>query len=216
MTILTQRQMTAEFLVSEANDFRSRTTGAVTAGSSALEPGAILGGVITGTATATAGGSNTGDGTMTVDATTPVIANGQVGTYTATCITAATNGGTFRVTDPKGNVLGDVDVGDTFANQIKFVINDGATDYAVGDTFTVLTTITSIAYELLDLAATDGSQYPAGILWEEVAATETETRTIICRDAEVVADHLTYSASATDAQKVATNAALAQLGIITR
>lgn len=215
MTTLTQRQMTAEFLVSEANDFRSRTTGAVTA-VAVLEPGTILGGVITGTAAATAGGSNTGNGTVTVDASTPVIAKGQIGTYTATCITAAVNGGTFRVTDPSGNVLGDVAVAATFANQIKFVINDGATDFVVGDTFTILTTITSVAYELLDLAATDGSQHAAGILWEEVAAATTETRTIICRDAEVVAAHLTYSASATDAQKVATNAALAQLGIITR
>jgi hypothetical protein len=76
---------------------------------------------------------NTGDGVMTLDATTPVLSGAQLGVYKAVCITAASNGGTFRVSDPLGNVLGDVAVGATFANQIKFAIADGSADFIVGD-----------------------------------------------------------------------------------
>jgi predicted nucleic acid-binding Zn-ribbon protein len=84
---------------------------------------------------------NTGNGVMTLDATTPLLAGAQSGVYTATATAAATDSGTFRVTDPNGSVLGDVAVGATFANQIKFVIADGSTDFIVGDKFTVTVAI---------------------------------------------------------------------------
>lgn len=86
---------------------------------------------------ATKAGGNTGNGTITVDVATPVLAHAIAGVYTARCIAAAANSGTFRVTDPNGLVLGDVVVGATFADQIKFVIADGAADFIVGDGFDV-------------------------------------------------------------------------------
>ncbi len=93
------------------------------------------------TVSAAAHAGGTGNGTITMDVTTPLLTNAQSGVYTAKCITAATNGGTFRVADPHGNVLGDVAVGATFANQVKFVIADGSTDFIVGDQFDITVAI---------------------------------------------------------------------------
>src|SRR4051812_16268990 len=93
--------------------------------------GTLLGKITLGAATETHAG-NTGNGVMTLDGTTPVLANAKAGVYTVKCTAAASNSGTFRVFDPEGKVLGDVVVGGTFADQIKFVIADGATDFIVG------------------------------------------------------------------------------------
>jgi hypothetical protein len=76
---------------------------------------------------------NTGTGVMTLDANTPVLAGAQLGVYKVACVTAAANGGTFEVFDPHGSSLGRVAVGATFANQIKFAIDDGEADFVVGD-----------------------------------------------------------------------------------
>ncbi len=85
-------------------------------------------------------GGNTGNGLITMDATEPVDTRATVSTYTVRCTTAATNGGTFEV--KKGSsvsnalaqtAIGTVAVGATWANQIKFTIADGSTDFVVGD-----------------------------------------------------------------------------------
>lgn len=82
-------------------------------------------------------GGNTGNGTLTMDATTNTLVGVQVGVYTVRLTTAAVNGGTFTVTDPAGTVLGTVVVGATFSNQIKFSTSDGAADFVVGDGFNI-------------------------------------------------------------------------------
>jgi hypothetical protein len=124
--------------------------------------GALLGKITLGGVTETHAG-NTGTGAMTIDATTPLLADAQTGVYKAVCIAAASNSGTFRVFDPKGNALGDVVIAATFANQIKFVIAD-ATDFIVGDTFLVTVAAGSLKWKLSASAAVDGSQVPRGIL----------------------------------------------------
>lgn len=89
-------------------------------------------------AAGTADGGNTGDGTMAVDA---VGASAKVGTYTFTCTAAATDGGTFEMTDPDGTVIAsDVEVGSahTGSGHLDTTISDGATDFEVGDIFTVV------------------------------------------------------------------------------
>ncbi|HQL09715.1 MAG TPA: hypothetical protein PLE35_08970, partial [Lentisphaeria bacterium] len=95
--------------------------------------------VTNGTATAPVQ-TGTGNGVMTLDATTPVLAGAKNGSYVVTCVTAAADRGTFRVEDPDGYVLGDVAVGATFADDIKFVIAAGSTDFIVGDMFTITVT----------------------------------------------------------------------------
>lgn len=130
-----------------------------------LTRGAVLGRVVAAATASTAAksGGNTGGGTITMDVTTPVLAGAKPGVYTARCIATATNGGTFRVEDPDGNVIGDVAVGATFADDIKFVIADVGTDFIVGDGFDI--TVASVdKYALSLAAATDGSQVPVAVL----------------------------------------------------
>jgi hypothetical protein len=116
-------------------------------------------------------GGNTGNGALTIDASTPKIAKAKVGVYTVRCIAAATNGGTFRVSDPEGYVIGEVAVGATFANQIKFAIADGSTDFIVGDGFDITIAAGSGHYKAYDADNLDGTQNPEVILAEEVDAT---------------------------------------------
>lgn len=137
-----------------------------------LARGTVLGRVLLGAVST--GFAGTGNGTITMDATTPILANAQAGAYTAKCITAATDGGTFRVFDPKGNALGDVAVGGTFANQIKFVIADGSTDFTVGATFTITIAAGSKKAKAVDSAAVDGSQYPYAVLVDATDATDAD------------------------------------------
>jgi Bacteriophage lambda head decoration protein D len=137
--------------------------------------GSVLGKITLGAVSETHAG-NTGTGAMTLDATTPKLANAQVGVYKAVCITAVENGGVFRVSDPMGNVLGDVAVGATFASQIKFSIAD-ATDFIVGDTFLITVAKGSEKYKLATSAAVDGSQYPDAVLAKDTDATGGDTTT---------------------------------------
>lgn len=134
-----------------------------------LTEGTVVGAVLLGSASETHAG-NTGNGAMTLDATTPVLAGAKVGVYNVKCITAATNSGTFRVTDPDGIVLGDVAVAATFANKIKFVIADGAADFIVGDTFLVTVAAGSGKLKALAPSANDGTQIAIGILLNDCDA----------------------------------------------
>ena len=83
----------------------------------------------------------TGNGTMTG----VVVASGytKTETITATCVTAAVDGGVFHVVGSLSGPLGLATVGVGFAapgSQIGFTINDGAIDFVLGDAFTVATT----------------------------------------------------------------------------
>ncbi|MCK2149525.1 head decoration protein [Marinobacter alexandrii] len=216
MDIQVKAQGNASFIVSESNGYRSRDAGTVDATAAALVPGTVMGKIVTGGASVVADAGNTGGGTLTLDATTPVLAGAQVGDYTATCIVAAAAGGTFRVENPDGFVLGDVDVGVAFADKIAFTINDGTPDFAVGDLFTVTVAAGSGNFVRHDPAANDGSQIEAGVLYEGVSLGEVVSRTIVVRDDEVRGSDLTYAAGADAAQITASDAALAALGIIVR
>ncbi len=211
MATLTEGARTAEFLQSEANGYRSRETVTVLAGGTAIDAGAVLGQVTTAGATSAADAGNTGDGVLTVDATDPVLADAQTGAYVVTITEAATNGGQYTVTDPNGDVIGVANVGDTFANEIKFVLADGATDFIVGDFFTVTVAAGSLKYVVYDATATDGSATVAGVLYEGVESTHDGDAVIIKRDAEVKHNKLVYTGT-----KATVVAGLADLGIISR
>ncbi len=87
----------------------------------------------TGTSAAVAG--NTGNGTITATPSTGAGCKG--GVYRVTCIVAATDAGDFLVTDPDGLVVGVATVGSAFTKHLTFTITDGATDFAIGDQFTI-------------------------------------------------------------------------------
>jgi len=83
----------------------------------------------------------TGNGTVT-----GVYAGREVleGNYVVTCTAAATNGGTFSVTNPAGKALPAATVGTAYTSrEINFTLNDGATDYIVGDAFTFVVSTTA-------------------------------------------------------------------------
>lgn len=90
-----------------------------------------------GTVTDTPGGSNTGDGAVTV-----AVASGgapKAGTWTATCTAAALNAGTFTITDPDGFTVGTITAGAAASDLagLNWDIGDGVADWIVGDTLTI-------------------------------------------------------------------------------
>lgn len=144
--------------------------------------GTLLGKISGGAATSAAkAGGNTGNGTLTPDVTTPVRTGAKVGVYTARFTVAATNNGTFRVTDPDGFVLGDVVMAGgagAFDNDVKFAVADGATDFIVGDGFDITVAAGSSKYIKSLSAAVDGSQAPAVLLAEDCDASAGDKVTV--------------------------------------
>jgi hypothetical protein len=82
--------------------------------------------------------AGTGNGTLT-ELWASDTASGE--TWTIACDTAATDGGTFTVTGSVSGLVGTATVGSYFdGGGVFFIINDGATDFIVTDTFTLDTT----------------------------------------------------------------------------
>lgn len=90
-------------------------------------------------AAAVAGGGNTGNGT--VGSISVVSGVTKTETITLLCIHAAANSGIFQVSGNLSGPLGNATVAVGFSSPvIAFTIADGATDFVVGDTFTIATT----------------------------------------------------------------------------
>lgn len=215
--VLTEGRRAGEFLVSEANGYRSREAGVLAAGQN-LPSGALLGlgqsDDVTIASAATAG--NAGNGVMgAITASIGV----KRGIYLLTFIEPVTNLGTFLVADPDGQQVGDGKVGTVFnGGGLSFTLADGANDFAAGDTFTITVTGGSEKYFAWNLANTDGSQIATAVLYDNVDATDGDkTVTIIARDAEVNGNIIDYNDDEiSDANKALAAAQLAKKGIIIR
>jgi hypothetical protein len=140
---LTEGQHAGEFVLGEREP-NSREIITVLSGQN-LKAGAVVGRVNKGVGRAsTPTVVGTGNGTMTQVFAGPEI---QKGNYVVTCTAAAANGGTFSVVNPAGKALpsavlaaGSV----TYrSREINFVITDGATDFIVGDSFTIVVDTTA-------------------------------------------------------------------------
>ncbi|CAG9194227.1 Putative phage protein Gp19 [Paraburkholderia caribensis] len=215
-TPLLENRHDGGFIVSEARGHRSRDPMTFSGAVKHL-PGEVVARKAGGTAAAAAKAGNTGNGAFTLDATTPVLPNAQAGVYVVRCTAAAANSGTFRVFDPTGDVIGDVVVGQTFSDGIKFAIADGATDFVVGDEFDVTVSLLSASLVPLNPTATDGTQIAAGIGFGTYDATLADVPGLaVVRDAEVNGGELIWPAGITTAQLNAAKGQLAALGIITR
>jgi len=108
-------------------------------------------------AAAVANGGNTGNGTVTGIDTTPATITE---TWTLTC-TAGGPTGTFSVVGSVSGAEADATVGTAYSNDfISFLINDGAADFIIGDSFTI--------------AATIGAMSDDGFAWEEQAGLTSE------------------------------------------
>lgn len=215
MTVYSEGNYLNDLLKFELDNYHSREAVTVLSGGSVVM-GEVVGKVTKSTpTTGTADGGNTGDGTCT-DVTAG--AEAEIGTYTLECVAASTDGGTFKVVAPDGDALPDAEVGTAYTNeQINFTLNDGATDFAVGDIFTIEVAEGSGKIVPIDFTAVDGSQNAAGIMIDAVDASLADADGVaIVRDAQIVADYLTWPDGATDTQKAAALAQLKEMGIVTR
>jgi hypothetical protein len=126
--------------------------------------------------TGTAKVGNTGNGTMILVTGTPFT---QSGIYTITCTVATTNGGTFKVVSPNGTILGYATVGTRFTcSELDFNLNDGATDFIVGDQFTVTVVVGNNAVSAYVSGGTNDTFY--GILAEDFAGSVGLTQDTKC------------------------------------
>ena len=196
----------AGFLYSEAPGDRSRD--AITVKSAEdLVAGAIITGV-DGTVAATADAGNIGDGTM---AATPVGKAGvKAGDYELVVTAKVASAGDFELHDPDGVLVGTGNVAAAFDNQLAFTLQDGGTDFEVGDRFT----ITVEDPKWIERAATDVAR---GVLLADVDATGGDTAGVaVVRDAVVNDAELVHVTGATDAQKATGKRHLARAGIVAR
>lgn len=215
-----------------------RDVGTLLAGAGAarlVKTGQLVGmiaGALLATAAAKAGGNAANTGMFTLDATTPVLAGAKVGTYTLRCIAAASNGGTFRLVDPDGYVLGDYAISGgaggtvTIAKGIKGVITDGTQDFVVGEGFDITVAADTAGANIgklkaWDPAATDGSQVVAGLAVADTEAADGADNVaglvVVVRGPAIVqASQIAWPSGVTDSQKAAALAALAARGIVAR
>ena len=222
MAAITMNPTLGDVLKREYDPHYCRDAGTLLTGQN-LTAGAVLARVTVATTAASVtvtAGTNTGNGTLTKDATTPVLAGATAGIYAARCIEAAANGGVFEVLNPEGEVIGSVAVGQTFAREIKFVIADGSTDFAVGDSFTFAVAEGSGKLVQVALAAAaNGTHRPVGVLLQDVDATSADKPCVMLArgpavlSADQVVWHADFNTAAKKAPKIA---ALAALGIIIR
>jgi hypothetical protein len=139
-----------------------------------LKPGVPLraNGALIGGPAATQAYRGTGNGTMTG---LVAAAGAADDTYTLTLVTAAANGGTFRVVSAKRGVLANAVVATPYADaEVQFTINDGSTDFVVGDEFTIVVAspaVFGVTIEPLQLADgnTQAELDAAGTPWIGVA-----------------------------------------------
>jgi hypothetical protein len=208
MTTFIEGPRTAEFLISEAEHFRSRDVGTVDATGGELKPGTVLGKATLGAATAAAKGGNTGN--ATISAVTRGV-GAKVGVYSVE-FTAATK---FDVTDPDGFKIKSGSTGVAYSDDLGFTITAGGTPMVAGDGFNITVVAGTGKYKRHDPAASDGTQVEAAILFEGIGAVEDE-RTLVVRAAQVKASKLIYANGADNAQKAKTKAAFDGRGIIVR
>lgn len=163
--------------------------------------GTTLGRVITsGIATATADAGNTGTGTF---GTITVTAPAKVGKYRVVITAADTNAGTFAVIDPDGIAVGTGTVAAAYSKGgLAFTISD-ATDFIVGDGFTV-TVAGTYKYKIAVETATDGSKEVMAVVLEDkavAATTDTKLVVLVKGPASVAKGGLVLDATYDDATK---------------
>lgn len=205
----------------EIDPQRSREELTLLAGDGAartLAIGAVIGVADAGAASSAAkSGGNTGDGALTLDATTPVLAGAQAGVYEVrAAVDVDTNAATFTVTDPQGVVIGLIAIGETFANEIKFAIADGATDFVAGDGFDITVATGTGKATAINFSANDGTQKGYGVVLAAAEAADgVDGKVLVAsRECEVIEESLIWPAGATSGQKAQALAELKERGIL--
>lgn len=207
--VYTERNRIGDVLFQELPRYSSREEVTVLSGQNLLV-GTVLGKITRAIGDAVATAGNTGNGTV---GTISMGQQARRGTYTLTCMTAATDGGTFAVTSPDGDALPDAVVGTAYTSpQINFTIADGATDFVVGDAFTIAVSAGSGKVKVLTPAAVDGTHEAYGVLLGDVDASSGDLAGLaIVREGVVIESGLVWPDAITNDQKTA---AIAQLNAI--
>ena len=208
---LSQSPRTGDFILSLATHTRSLENAILSSGQK-LDAGTVLGQALTAGA-ATAVGSPTGTGAITVGA---IGQSARAGKYKLVCVAAASNAGTFNFYAPDGSLIRQITVGGGAAanDHIVLTIAD-ATDFVVGDTFTI--EVTAGEYSVLTLVSTTGLQIAAGMLYAGADATDAAVAiVVVARDAEAKVDGLIWPDAITEAQSDAAVAQLNARGIYLR
>lgn len=149
-----------------------------------------IGSVVTGT--------NNGDGEVTGVA---LGAEAKIGSYALACTAAPSEAGAndavFAVYAPDGSRLEDAVQGVAYANgHLEFTIgNATASDFAVGDSFSIPVAAGSGYAKLVDSASVDGSANPVAILADDVDATEEDKPAPVYLTGEFNEDALTFGGS---------------------
>jgi len=209
MPILNEQNHTGEFLLSEANGYRSRETITVNATAGKLAAGTLMALITAANAGVVTAGTNTGNGAFGA----VTVGNAAItGSYKVTITEAVAAAGNFSVTDPNGDVVAAGSVGTLFnAGGLSFTIADGSADFIVGDSWTIAVNAgigECVPYD--DDGANDGRRAATSILYQAVDATTEDVRaTAVVRDAEVASARLTGLDAAGTAD-------LRALGIIVR
>lgn len=213
MTVITETSHAGEALVAELPGFMSRKSGTVNSGQD-LAAMAVVGQILTAGA-ATAVGSPTGNGVITVGA---AIGSKTVpGTYKLVCVAAASNAGTFNFYAPDGTLVRQITVagGATSSDHLTLTIADGATDFVAGDTYTI--EVAAGDYSELDPDGTTGTQVAAGVLYAAVDATDADKACVVVDKFAVFnGDELVWPTGITTDEKALAVAQLAERNITLR
>jgi hypothetical protein len=211
MPVLNQPNRLGDWLKWEEVNLFSRDE--VVLGAGNLVTGAILGRK-SPAVTVTAGAGNTGNGVMGTVTLGPAALPGN---YVLTCKTKQANAGVFTVADPRGLPLPDLTVAVAYTgDHINMTLADGATDFEVGDAFTISVATSSEVGEF-NPSASDGLQFAAGVLAFDTDATGGATAAVvIARQAIVQRNALVWKSGVTAPQKAVALAQLNTLGILAR
>lgn len=222
MAEFTEGPHTGEHLISEAQGSRSRET-VTFAASQDIAPGEIVAQVTTGALTAVGAAVAGNAGAATITAAPAVAAGTPEGIYMVT-VRSAGAAGEWEMEDPEGVSLGTSATGTptTLGGIGPFGLTDVGADPAVGDQYTITVTAADATaqdqFKALNLAATDGTQIPVGLSYDAIVTGVGETKrgVIHDKDCEVNGHLVTYPTGATDDEKAAIRAALAERGVIVR
>ncbi|MDR7232289.1 hypothetical protein J2X45_003395 [Caulobacter sp. BE264] len=186
---------------------------------------AVLGALLTGTVTVTAGSAvsasggtpgNGAIGTVTADAGAPE------GVYQVIIIEPAANGGVFEVHRPDGQIDGAGAIGTAYNGAINFTLADGSTDFVSGDRIpvTVDYAVTGARkFTEIDFSAVDGRANAVGVAPQALTVPDgTDLTGPAIRRGPILlrSEELVWPAGATADQKAGAIAQLASLGIVVR
>ena len=138
--------------------------------------GQVLGAITVGALVVTADGGNTGDGTVTEEATSVVGGPAKAGDWILTCIEAIADSGRFNLVDPDGvevasNILIPAGAGNNvvfIGSGLTFKITDGATNFALNDFWTIAVAIGSGKLKKSVSTSSDGSEIPKYVITQTI------------------------------------------------